>query len=61
MDCPISVLRLVLSDYCEENNKLVYYGDNPTANYKGYECIDRHLENNRPIIVGVNHTIGRNQ
>ena len=46
---------------CEENNKLVYYGDNPTANYqRAIECIDRHLENDRPIIVGVNHTIGRN-
>ena len=29
-------------------------------NYKqAIECIDRHLENGRPIIVGVNHTIGR--
>lgn len=46
---------------CEENSKLVYYGDNPTANYqRAIECIDRHLENDRPIIVGVNHTIGRN-
>ena len=46
---------------CEENNKLVYYGDSPTANYQhAIECIDRHLENDRPIIVGVNHTIGRN-
>lgn len=45
---------------CEENNKLVYYGDNPTANYqRAIECIDRHLEKGRPIIVGINHTIGR--
>ena len=44
----------------EKNGKLDYYGDNPTANYQlAIKCIDRHLENDRPIIVGVNHTIGR--
>lgn len=45
---------------CEKNNKLVYFGDNPKENYKqAIDCIDRHLEKGRPIIVGVNHTIGR--
>ena len=45
---------------CEKNNKLVDCGDNPKENYKqAIECIDRHLEKGRPIIVGVNHTIGR--
>ena len=45
---------------CEKNNKLVYLGDNPKENYKqAIDCIDRHLEKGRPIIVGVNHTIGR--
>ena len=44
----------------ENNNKLEYFGDNPKENYKqAIDCIDRHLENGRPIIVGVNHTIGR--
>jgi hypothetical protein len=44
----------------EVNGKLEYYGDNIRENYKNaIECIDRHLENNRPIIVGVNHTINR--
>ena len=43
----------------EQNGKLVYYGDNPRQNYKdAIECIDKHLESGRPIIVGVNHTIG---
>ena len=37
-----------------------YYGENPKENYKkAIDCIDRHLEKGRPIIVGVNHTIGR--
>lgn len=45
----------------EVNGKLQYYGNNPQTNYKNaIECIDRHLENQRPIIVGVNHTINRN-
>lgn len=44
----------------EKDGKLNYYGDNPKENYKkAIGCIDRHLENGRPIIVGVNHTIGR--
>lgn len=44
----------------EKNGKLDYYGENPKENYKqAIDCIDRHLENGRPIIVGVNHTIGR--
>lgn len=43
----------------EQNGKLVYYGDNPRQNYKdAIACIDRHLESGRPIIVGVNHTLG---
>lgn len=43
----------------EENGKLTYYGDNPRQNYKdAIACIDKHLELGRPIIVGVNHTIG---
>lgn len=45
----------------EKNGKLTYYGDNPKENYKkAIDCIDKHLEQKRPIIVGVNHTIGRN-
>ena len=44
----------------EQNNKLTYFGDNPKDNYKkAINCIDEHLEQKRPIIVGVNHTIGR--
>ena len=43
----------------EQNGKLTYYGDNPRQNYKdAIACIDKHLELGRPIIVGVNHTIG---
>ena len=44
----------------EKNKRLDYCGENPIENYKeAIDCIDRHLENDRPIIVGVNHTIGR--
>lgn len=51
-----NVIRLMY----EKNDRLEYFGDNPKANYKqAIDCIDRHLENSRPIIVGVNHTIGR--
>lgn len=45
----------------EQSGKLTYFGNNPQDNYKrAIECIDRHLEKKRPIIVGVNHTIGKN-
>ena len=41
------------------NYKLVYFGANPKENYKkAIECIDRHLDNNRPIIVGIHHVFG---
>lgn len=44
----------------EVDGALEYYGNNPRKNYKdAIECIDRHLINGRPIIVGVNHTIGK--
>lgn len=43
----------------EKNGKLVHYGDNIKENYQNaIECIDHHLESGRPIIVGVNHTLG---
>lgn len=42
----------------EKCSKLVPYGDNIQNNYhNAIDSIDRHLENNRPIIVGVNHTL----
>lgn len=42
----------------EKDGKLQYFGSNPKENYaKAIACIDRHLENKRPIIVGVTHTI----
>lgn len=44
----------------EKNNKLEYYGDNQIENYKNaINCIDNHLDNGRPIIVGVNYVINR--
>ena len=44
----------------EKNGKLEYFGSDPKENYKqAIDCIDRHLEKGRPIIVGVNHTIDR--
>lgn len=54
-----NIYRLML----EENNKLIYYtqsGLTPQENYKNaIKCIDKHLENGHPIIVGVNHTFNR--
>ena len=41
----------------EKDGKLQYFGSNYKENYKkAIECIDRHLEKSRPILVGVNHT-----
>lgn len=43
---------------CEKNGKLIHYGNDVKDNYKNaINCIDRHLEAGRPIIVGVNHTL----
>lgn len=43
----------------ESGNKLVYATDNPKETYEiATKCIDDHLEVGRPIIVGVNHTLG---
>ena len=43
----------------ENGNVLTYTTDNPNKLYQeAIECIDKHLEANRPIIVGVNHTFG---
>lgn len=40
------------------NGELHNWGDNPTQNYrKGIECIDRHLNANRVIIVGVEYDL----
>lgn len=42
----------------EVNGVLQHYGSNVAQNYKNaIDCIDRHLEAGRPIIVGVNHTV----
>jgi hypothetical protein len=43
----------------EYNNKLIYATNDPEYTYKfAIDCINKHLELGRPIIVGVNHTIG---
>ena len=43
----------------ESGNKLVYAIDNPKETYEtAIKCINNHLEAGRPIIVGVNHTLG---
>lgn len=43
----------------ESDGKLVYATDNPEKIYKSaVECIDKHLEAGRPIIVGVNYQLG---
>ena len=45
----------------EVNKQLVNYGNDPAGNYRNaVNCIDRHLDAGRPIMVGVNHTFGRN-
>lgn len=39
------------------DHRLQYYGNNPSLNYAlAIDCINRHLEANRPIIVGVNNS-----
>lgn len=44
----------------ESKNKLIYASKNPSQSYKeAIECINRHLESGRPIIVGVNYQIGK--
>lgn len=68
--CKMILNNYGLNNYGNSNNiyrlmhevdvALEYYGNNPRKNYKdAIECIDRHLINGRPIIVGVNHTIGK--
>ena len=53
---PNNIFRLIY----EDNGTIKYYGSNPQDNYrKAIECIDNHLDNGRPIIVGVNHTLGK--
>ncbi len=48
------VYQLLMED---STGALYKYGDNPTDNFqKAVACINRHLDNDRPIIVGVNHT-----
>lgn len=43
----------------ESGNKLVYATDNPKETYEtATKCIDNHLEAGRPIIVGINNTLG---
>ena len=43
----------------ESDGKLVYASDNPEKTYwSAVDCIDRHLEAGRPIIVGVNYQLG---
>lgn len=44
----------------EDKGVLKHYGTNIRENYKkAIECIDRHLEKGRPIIVGVNYILNR--
>lgn len=68
--CKMILNNYELNNYGSSNNiyrlmhevdgTLEYYGNNPRKNYKdAIECIDRHLINGRPIIIGVNHTIGK--
>lgn len=43
----------------ESGDKLVYASENPEKIYQSaIDCIDRHLEAGRPIIVGVNYQLG---
>lgn len=43
----------------ECKNELVYATNDPKQTYDiAIKCIDKHLETGKPIIVGVNHTIG---
>lgn len=45
----------------ENDGELVHYENDHVTNYtNAINCIDRHLDANRPIIVGVNHTPRQN-
>lgn len=45
----------------ENDGELVHYGSDHVTNYtNAINCIDRHLDANKPIIVGVNHTPRQN-
>lgn len=68
--CKMILNNYGLNNYGSSNNiyrlmhevggTLEYYGKNPRKNYReAIECIDKHLNSGRPIIVGVNHTLGR--
>lgn len=51
-----NVFRLVV----EKDGKLVKWGAFPYQNYENaIECIDKHLNANRPIIVGVNYKLNQ--
>ena len=44
----------------ESGGGLKYCGNDPRETYRrAVDCIDEHLNNGRPIIVGVNHTLGK--
>ena len=43
----------------DQHNALENYGDNVEENYKNaVDCINDHLEDDRPIIVGIDHSLG---
>ena len=51
--------QLLIEKVVGGKRQLVYADSNPKETYKkGIEIIDRHLNARRPIIVGINHTIG---
>lgn len=42
----------------EVNGVLTDYGSDPAANYENaIDCINRHLDASRPIIIGINHSL----
>ena len=44
----------------DQHNALENYGDDVEENYKNaVDCINDHLEDDRPIIVGIDHSLGR--
>jgi hypothetical protein len=54
-----NVFQLVVEQGTGLDWKLVPQGNNPAQNYKNaVDCIDRHLDANKLIIVGVNHSPG---
>ena len=55
---PAHVYQLMIEESSENNTELVYYGDDPATNYQNaIDAINRHLDNGKVIMMGVNYEL----